>query len=72
MYKHIHQTKPRHNAVYQFHMALETQTNTDAKQTLQTQDTSKLKTLRSEHCENERRGYAKAHVQTPPPNQAEA
>ena len=64
MYKHLHPTKPRHNAVYQFHMALERKTNTNTKQTLQTSDTNKLKTLRSEHCEIEKRRYASALTHT--------
>ena len=52
--------KQRRNVVYQFHTALEAQTNTNTKQTLQTSDTNKLKTLRSEHCESEKRCYASA------------
>ena len=56
--------KPRHNAVYQFHMALEAQTNINTKRTLQTSSTNKLKTLRSEHCEIEKRRYASALTHT--------
>ena len=59
-------TKPRHNAVSQFHMALERKTNTNTKQTLQTQDTNKLKTLRSEHCEIEKRRCVSALTHTTP------